>query len=50
MPEILLVAQLMAFMPGEDFQDWVDRPQKSPFLKGTFFLCRVRLRDSETYS
>ena len=22
--EILLIAQLMAFMPGEDFQDWVD--------------------------
>ena len=22
--EILLIAQLMAFIPGEDFQDWVD--------------------------
>ena len=21
---LLLIAQLMAFMPGEDFQDWVD--------------------------
>ena len=22
--EILLIARLMAFIPGEDFQDWVD--------------------------